>query len=123
MFELLKVIEEIKSQARCEGCPLYGKRYPSIIEPYPSGGLSVVVVTESPWENINEVEDAVSVYNVPTFPYLYCLLGGSFRPRESANSYWTHVCKCHLKGASSGEKRSEINSRLLRGGGSLKDQC
>ena len=107
-MKLLKVIEEISSEKRCVGCPLKGKRKPLVIEPYPTDGIKVVVVTESPWEYVENIELSTSIANVPTFPYLYCLLDGKFKPREEANAYWTHTCKCYLKGISLTERKKAI---------------
>lgn len=110
VLELLKVIGEIRARARCSSCLLLGRRRPLVIEPRPRGSITVIAVTESPREDISDVEDAVSIYNVPIFPYLYCLLSGEFRPREDANAYWTHVCKCCLKGIKPREGRRAMEA-------------
>ena len=91
-----------------ENAPLNRKRKPLVIRPYPKGPIEVIVVTESPWEHVRDIEISTSIANVPTFPYLYCLLSGKFRPRVDANAYWTHTCKCYLRGINTVEKNKAI---------------
>lgn len=79
-----------------------------IIRPDNENRIKVVVVTESPWEIIWDVDLITSITNIPTFTYLYCLLGGEFRPKENANVYWTHACKCPLKNVASSMKKRAI---------------
>lgn len=98
---LFSVIEGIEKREKCSGCPLLKEgRRPLVIKPSSEDRLKAVVVTESPWEIEWDIDLVTSIANIPTFPYLYCLLGGEFRPVENANAYWTHTCKCPLKNIS-----------------------
>ena len=95
---LFSVIDGIEKRKKCSGCPLLREgRRPLVIKPSSEDGVKAVVVTESPWEIEWDIDLVTSIANIPTFPYLYCLLGGEFRPVENANTYWTHTCKCPLK--------------------------
>ena len=58
-----------------------------------------MVITESPWIK-PEIEEVLSIANIPTFVYLYTLFNCKFNPKENATVYWTHTCKCPLKGES-----------------------
>ena len=95
---LFSVIDGIEKREKCSGCPLLREgRRPLVVKPRSEDGVKVVVVTESPWEIEWDIDLVTSIANIPTFPYLYCLLSGEFRPVENANAYWTHTCKCPLK--------------------------
>ena len=107
-MNLIEVIEEITSQRKCTKCPLKESRKPLVIKPHPMSAIKAVVITESPWQCVEDIEQLTSIANIYTFPYLYCLLSGNFRPRENANTYWTHTCKCYLKGTSPQERKKAI---------------
>jgi len=60
-----------------------------------------MVVTEGP-NRYEPIKFLASCANLPTYPYLYTLFRGKFRPVGSdANVYWTHVRKCFLDGLQS----------------------
>jgi len=104
------VLDWIEGRGGCTRCPLSGVgRGPLIIRPDSEVGVKAVVVTESPWEPDWDVDVATSIVNIPTLPYLYCLFGGGFRPREDANVYWTHVCKCPLKNVKPSDRKRAMN--------------
>jgi len=84
------------------------KRKPLVIKPDNENRIKVVVVTESPWKITWDIDLITSITNIPTFTYLYCLLSGEFRPKEKANVYWTHICKCPLKNVASSMKKRAI---------------
>ncbi|MBC7130918.1 hypothetical protein H5T51_06855 [Candidatus Bathyarchaeota archaeon] len=107
-MKLIQVIEEIASQRKCTECPLKESRKPLVVKPRPISAIKAVVVTESPWQYVEDIERLTSIANVYIFPYLYCLLSGNFRPRENANTYWTHTCKCYLKGTSPQQRKRAI---------------
>ena len=86
-MKLIEVLNGIINQEKCEGCPLKGKRKPLVIKPSHPEEVEVVVVTESPWQKVESVERLTSIANIHTYPYIYCLLSGNFKPRE--NVYWT----------------------------------
>ena len=104
------VLDWIEGRGGCASCPLYDMgRRPLVVKPSSEARVKAVVVTESPWEPGWDVDVATSIMNIPTFPYLYCLFRGMFRPREDANVYWTHVCKCPLKNVKPLEKRRAMS--------------
>ena len=104
-MNLSEVLQEVVSQKKCLECPLVGKTKPLVIEPHTKDRIKAVIVTEAPWRDVDDIEYSTSHnYHTSIFPYLYSFLSGNFKPRENANTYWTHTCKCYLKGASRTEK-------------------
>lgn len=92
---------------RCFGCPLSRERdYRLVLIKPASERIRAVVVSESPGGCAGEVERLVSAANVPTFPYIYTVMSGLFDPLGC--DYWTHACKCCLKGVDPGVKGRAI---------------
>ena len=111
-----EIFEDLKYKRNCSGCNLENDpNEPFVIKP--EGKVKVVVITESPWIK-PDLEEVLSIVNIPTFVYLYTLFNGKFFPKENATVYWTHTCKCPLKNVSKGNPirtctEAYLNSELL----------
>ena len=70
-----------------------------------------MVITEGP-NRYEPIKFLASCANLPTYPYLYTLFRGKFRPVGSdANVYWTHVRKCFLDGKQSMVRKASRKCR------------
>ena len=79
----------------CRGCPLCDSPL-LLLKPGRPESVRVMVVTEGP-NRYEPIKFLASCANLPTYPYLYTLFRGRFRPvGPDANLYWTHVYKCFL---------------------------